>query len=218
MDGIHDLGGRQGFGRIDTDEPEEPFHAAWEARLYGIVRAMSRPRDWTIDKFRYTREQIAPVDYLTRPYYDQWMQTYAAMLVDSGLATVKEIASGRSESGPAPVRPPMSAAAVRDQLHRLVRFDRPYDREPRFRVGDSVRARRNGAAGHTRLPGYVRGHVGRITHYRGAHVLPDASALGIERAEPLYTVAFAAGELWPDAENARDRVHVDLWESYLEPT
>ena len=26
MDGIHDLGGRQGFGPIQVDEPEEQFH------------------------------------------------------------------------------------------------------------------------------------------------------------------------------------------------
>ena len=51
MDSIHDLGGRQGFGPIVTDEPDEPFHAAWEARLLGIVRAMSRPSGWTIDRF-----------------------------------------------------------------------------------------------------------------------------------------------------------------------
>ena len=53
MDSIHDLGGRQGFGPIDTAEPHEPFHAPWEARLLGIVRAMSRPPPgWTIDWFR----------------------------------------------------------------------------------------------------------------------------------------------------------------------
>ena len=87
MDSIHDLGGRQGFGPIDTAEPHEPFHAQWEARLLGIVRAMSRPPGWTIDRFRFARESIAPVDYLTRPYYDQWLQTYAALLIDSGVAT-----------------------------------------------------------------------------------------------------------------------------------
>ena len=30
MDGIHDLGGRQGFGKVEVDEPEEAFHHAWE--------------------------------------------------------------------------------------------------------------------------------------------------------------------------------------------
>jgi nitrile hydratase subunit beta len=34
MDGIHDLGGRQGFGPVDVDEPEEVFHEAWEGRVW----------------------------------------------------------------------------------------------------------------------------------------------------------------------------------------
>jgi len=49
-------------------------------------------------------------------------------------------------------------------------------------------------------------------------VFPDANAHGEEQAEPLYTVAFEARELWgPDAENPGDTVHIDLWEPYLEP-
>ena len=32
MDGIHDLGGKQGYGPIDVDEVDTPFHHDWEAR------------------------------------------------------------------------------------------------------------------------------------------------------------------------------------------
>ena len=48
MDGIHDLGGRQGYGPIDVNEPPEPFHAPWEARLFGITRAFTRPAMFSI--------------------------------------------------------------------------------------------------------------------------------------------------------------------------
>lgn len=217
MDGIHDLGGRQGYGPVQADEKEEPFHAPWEGRMFAIARLMNRPEGWTIDKFRYTREQIEPADYLTRPYYDQWMQTYAAMLVEAGVATVEEIAAGRAETGPVNVAPAVAAADVPTVLGQCIRFDRDYAGSPRFAVGDAVRALSHGSPGHTRLPGYVRGRAGLVTHYRGAHLLPDEGAQGREHAEPLYTVVFTAAELWPDAEEARDRVHVDLWESYLEP-
>ena len=47
--------------------------------------------------------------------------------------------------------------------------------------------------------------------------LPDASALGDERAEPLYTVVFDAAELWAEAAGRSERVYIDLWQSYLEP-
>jgi nitrile hydratase subunit beta len=215
MDGIHDLGGREGFGPIDVHEPQEPFHEPWEARVLGIVRAMSRPADWSIDWFRHCRELIDPVDYLSRPYYDQWLQTYAAMLVNSGVATVEELAAGIATS-PAPgLPPPMAPADVAAAKKAVTRFDREAG-PPAFRVGDAVRAHDHGTAGHTRLPAYVRGRAGRIEACHGAHVLPDASARGESRAEPLYTVAFEASALWPEAAGRRDTVFLDLWESYLE--
>ena len=215
MDGIHDLGGREGFGPIDVHEPEEPFHAPWEARVLGIVRAMSRPRDWSIDWFRHCRELIDPVDYLSRPYYDQWLQTYAAMLVNSGTATVEELASGRAGSWAGELAPPMSPEDVAAAKNAVVRFDRA-GAAPAFAKGDAVRAKAYGSPGHTRLPAYVRGRVGLIEARHAGHVLPDASARGEARAEPLYTVAFDAATLWPEAAGRRDRVFLDLWESYLE--
>jgi nitrile hydratase beta subunit len=217
MDSIHDLGGRQGFGPIDAGESEEPFHAPWEARLLGIVRAMSRPPGWTIDRFRYVRESIAPADYLTRPYYDQWLQTYAALMIDSGVATVAELASGRAAAKPQGLAAPMAAEAVAAATRAMVRFDRPSDAPAKFKVGDPVVTCRNGASGHTRLPQYARGRTGRVEHCHGAHVLPDRNVAGEGHAEPLYTVSFAAAELWPDAKGRNDSIYLDLWESYLAP-
>ena len=91
MDGIHDLGGREGFGPIDVHESEEPFHAPWEPRVLGIVRAITRPLDWNLDWFRHCRELIDPLEYLNASYYDQWLSAYSVMLVNSGLATVGEM-------------------------------------------------------------------------------------------------------------------------------
>src|SRR5262249_25923855 len=216
MDAMEELGGRQGFGPINVHETEVPFHEPWEARVLGIVRAMSPAADWNIDWFRHCRELIEPVDYLTRPYYDQWLQTYAAMLVNSELATVQELASGQATSRPSGLQLPMRAADVATAK----RLERNYMREikepPAFAAGDWVRAKSHGVSGHTRLPAYVRGRRGRIETLHGAHVLPDANALGEKRAQPLYTVGFDATELWPEAKGRRDRVLLDLWESYLE--
>lgn len=216
MDGIHDLGGRQGFGKIDVDEPEEAFHSGWEARAFAIVRSMSRAPDWTLDKFRFTREQIDPVDYLTRPYYDQWIQCYAALMIGSSLAGVEELASGKSRSGIAGLGPPRGPQSVAVEKRKASPFDRPYDNEFAFAAGDHVVANRHARGGHTRLPAYVRGQGGVIAHVRGAFVFPDDSARGIERAEPLYTVTFKATDLWPD-EGCTHLVNLDLWESYLDP-
>jgi nitrile hydratase len=112
MDGIHDLGGREGFGPINVDEKEEPFHEPWEARVFGIARAISRPDDWNIDWFRHCRELIDPIDYLTRAYFDQWLMTYAAMMVNSSMATVEELASGHSQAPLSGFPPPLPPSAI----------------------------------------------------------------------------------------------------------
>jgi nitrile hydratase len=95
---------------------------------------------------------------------------------------------------------------------------RPATAPQRFQVGDRVRARNMHPTGHTRLPRYVRGHTGTITHVHGVHVLPDANATGRgEDPQWLYTVRFGARELWGEAADPACSVSVDAWESYLEP-
>ena len=89
--------------------------------------------------------------------------------------------------------------------------------EPAFSVGQKVRTKMSIAAFHTRLPAYVRGRIGVIENYHGSQPLADASARGVIKLEPLYTIAFAAADLWPEAQARRERVFVDAWESYLEP-
>ena len=88
----------------------------------------------------------------------------------------------------------------------------------RFKPGDAVITRNWQPRGHTRLPGYARGHRGRIHLFHGVYILPDAHAHGRGRCpEPLYSVGFESGELWGDAAEPKERVYIDLWESYLHP-
>jgi nitrile hydratase len=216
MDGVHDLGGRQGYGPIDVDETLEPFHEPWEARVHAIVRGFTRPAAFSIDWFRHVRECIDPADYLTRPYYDQWLQTYAAMMIDAGAVTVEELATGRS-SGPIPNMPaPMPPEQVATAKKSMARFDRASSIRPAFVPGDAVKTISLSPLHHTRLPQYARGREGRIEAFHGCHILPDTNMAGDGPAEPLYTVSFRAADLWPEAAIRADRVYLDLWESYLE--
>ncbi len=97
-------------------------------------------------------------------------------------------------------------------------FQRKVAANPRFAAGDRVRARNINPEGHTRLPRYVRGHVGTIERDHGAHVFPDSNArFAGEAPQTLYTVRFGARELWGEAANPVDQVSLDLWEDYLEP-
>jgi nitrile hydratase len=211
MDGIHDVGGEQRFGRVKPTADDLPFEHDWEGRILGIVLAITRPRDWNVDKFRFTREQLSPIEYLTRPYFDQWYRSYAAMLVGSELVTAEELATGRSAQAVPALDKPMSAVDVATVRMSTARFDRHYAGEPRFAVGDRVRATLTAQPGHTRLPRYVRGHVGVVVGVQGAHVVPDETAQGRSIAEPLYTIAFAVAELFPEQTGSGDKVHLDIW-------
>jgi nitrile hydratase subunit beta len=85
----------------------------------------------------------------------------------------------------------------------------------RFAPGQRVRALPLDPVHHTRLPRYVRGHVGEIVEAGGTWPLPDDAARGLEpgRAEPVYAVRFTAATLWGSGTHT---VTLDLWESYLE--
>jgi nitrile hydratase subunit beta len=217
MDGVHDLGGREGFGPILDKDDDHPFHAAWEMRAFGITQSSASATSWTIDWFRYCRELTGPVDYLTRPYFDQWITTRAAQLVDEGYLTLDELKRGAAAFMPKPSRPPETAEAARAAVKEPRNFAASVNAPPRFALGEKVRCRLDGGSGHTRLPGYVRGRAGEIHAHHGGNVLADASARGEKRGEHLYTVSFASADLWPEAKGSADRVFVDLWESYLEP-
>ncbi len=215
MDGVHDLGGREGFGPIDRAHEDAPYHTPEDARAYALSVSIRGERDYPIDWFRHVRESIDPVDYLTRPYFDQWLQTVLAMAVDAGDVALEEATGGARARTPR-VPAPISAADVRAMLTTPVDFERPAPAPPAFAVGDRVRTAARGHPGHTRLPAYARGAVGAIVAHRGAHPVPDEGARGVHRAEALYTVAFARGDLFPEAAGSADRVHLDLWERYLE--
>ena len=83
---------------------------------------------------------------------------------------------------------------------------------------DRVIAKNVNPVGHTRLPRYVRGRRGVVARDHGVFVFPDTHAAGRGRTpQHVYSVRFAARELWgPDA-SPRDAVYVDLWDDYLEP-
>ena len=218
MNGIHDMGGMQGMGRIQQEENEPAFHAIWEGRVHAIERAMRAWDKWNIDASRYGIEMLPPVDYLRMSYYEKWLARTTELLVARGLASREEIESGKAAAGSKKETPALSAAAARAIATDRGNFLRPEaDAKAGFEVGRQVRARNMNPTGHTRLPRYARGKRGEIARCYGIFVFPDTNAhfLG-EQPQHLYSVRFAARELWGDDASPRDSVYVDLWDSYLE--
>jgi nitrile hydratase len=87
---------------------------------------------------------------------------------------------------------------------------------PLFQVGERVRARNINPLGHTRLPRYARGKTGKIVLDHGVFLFPDTNSqlLG-EKRQHVYSVQFAARELWGENASAKDSVYLDMWDDYL---
>ena len=218
MNGAHDMGGMMGFGPVDP-EPDEPvFHAEWERRVFALTLAMGAAGLWDIDRSRHRRETRHPAHYLNATYYQIWLEGLIGLMTDAGLVTAEEVSAGRSFEPPAPVKRVLAAGDVETVLAAGASAARAPQAPARFRLGEPVRTRNVHPRGHTREPRYLRGRLGEIVKVHGAHIFPDSRAHGLgEDPQWLYTVRFAARELWGEDRNAGDTVHADLWEPYLEP-
>jgi nitrile hydratase len=189
-----------------------------------LTVAMGATGQWNIDQMRSARESLPPVQYLGSSYYQIWIEALQEMMLARELVTPAELKSGQALAAPAPGVRTLTRAAVDGVLKRGAPSERPHTTQPAFHVGQQVRARTMNPSGHTRLPRYVRGHVGTIEAVHGFHVCPDVSSqnrhlpptASNNEGQWLYNVRFEGAELWgPQAEPGLT-VCVDAWESYLE--
>ena len=218
MNGAHDMGGMHGFGPVVPEPDEPPFHAPWEKRAFALTLAMGMPGGWNLDMSRFARESLPPAEYLRKSYYEIWMAGLQKLMLQRGLISAGEIEGGHAQGTAKPVARVLSAADVANVLYRGGPTSRETAAAARFAAGDRVRMKNIHPQTHTRLPRYVRGHVGRIDLVHGAHVFPDTHATGKgEDPQWLYTVRFESRELWGEGADPTVSVSVDAWEPYLEP-
>ena len=203
MDGVHDLGGIQGFGPVVVERDEPVFHADWERRAFGLT-AGCMLSGHLAGRFRHAIERMEPAWYLVSGYYEHWLTAAATGVVEAGIVTQAELDARLGR--PYPVASPMRAPRLTNPGSSLF--------EHRFAVGDEVRVREWHPLGHTRAPRYVQGKRGTVVRLDGVFSLPDVEYhCDLKRDEPTYSVRFEAEELWGEP---GDPVHVDLWDSYLE--
>ncbi len=217
MDGAHDMGGVAWSGPVEPEPNEPVFHAPWERRAFALTMAMGMPGGWNIDMSRFAREDRPPQDYLGKSYYEIWLAGLERLMLERGLVAPDEIEAGRPLRAAKPVAKILSVEDVAAVLHRGGPTEREATSPAGFAVGDRVRAKTIHPPTHTRLPRYVRGHVGRIERVLGCHVFPDSNATGAgENPQWLYTVTFDGPELWGEASDPGLKVSIDAWEPYLE--
>jgi len=203
MDGVHDLGGKQGFGRVRYTFNAPAFHAQWEVRANSLYAYAVRRGVFNMDEYRYAIERMEPRHYLAASYYERSLTGLATLCVEKGLTTREELE--RRAGGAFPLSSP--GVAGRGNAAGA----RP------FVPGDRVRVRSDYVPGHVRMPGYIRGKRGVVVGVSPAYPFPDAHAHGIEASEePTYDVQFRSDELWPDSCDPA-LVHVGVFQSYLQP-
>jgi nitrile hydratase beta subunit len=202
MDGMHDLGGRQGFGTVRYTIDAPAFHAQWEVRANSLYAHAVRLGLFNMDEYRHAIERMEPRHYLAASYYERSLTSLATLCVEKGVLSHAELEARAGGGFPlaAPSAPGRSNAAEAE----------------RFAIGDRVRVKNEHVAGHVRMPGYIRGKTGVVVGESPAYPFPDAHAHGVEaRDEPTYDVRFRTEELWPTSADAA-LVHVGVFQSYLE--
>jgi nitrile hydratase subunit beta len=156
---------------------------------------------------RHAIERIAPPRYLNSTYYERWLDAAQILLMEKRVISRAEL-EARDAEPPVPSQPPVHFEGPPYKASQM---------RARFRVGDRVIASNLNRAGHTRLPRYARGKRGVIWRDWGVYAFPDSNAHGGgDRPQHVYSVEFEAHELWGASASSRDKVHLDLWEDYLE--
>jgi len=217
MNGVHDMGGMHGFGPIEREHDEPVFYYRWEARTFALRQACGALGKWNIDMARHANERMPPEEYLASTYYERWLAGLQRLLLENGVLTQSELASGMS-AGPAPAG---LVAFPPEKVEKAVRNGRNYCVDTPipagFAVGARVIARNINPTGATRLPRYVRGKHGTVDRDHGVFIFPDANAAGQgQKPQHLYGVRFSVRELWGAEAAPKDRVCLDLWEDYLQ--
>jgi nitrile hydratase beta subunit len=206
VDGVHDLGGLDGFGPVEHLDREPMFAADWERRTFRMMIGWIASFGGPGGKFRHSIERMDPAHYLSSPYYERWLTGLTTLAVEAGLTTPEDL--DRRAGGRFPLSQADRGVLPDDLTSRTT---------PRFAIGDTVRVRERHPPGHTRAPRYVQGRRGTVVRVDDAAAIDDIEAHGGGSVtDPLYGVRFASRELWGEAGTDGDSVHVDLFERYLQ--
>jgi len=219
MTRIHDMGGRLGEGKIPRENENVNFKSEWEKEVFSLTIALGFSGLWNLDASRFARESLEPVDYLRFSYFEKWLAALINLLYENGV--IEDLEEKHNEPFEKKFRKlePENVVGVLEKGGPTIREQK---KRKRFEVGEMVRIKNfHGnekiSGGHTRLPNYVKGRIGKIIDYHGVHVFPDTNAhfLG-ENPEPLYSVEFGSQELWgKNSSHPEDTVVVDIWDKYI---
>ncbi len=218
MDGIHDMGGMHGFGRIPTEQ-DTVFDHEWQKRAFALAETLAWSVPFAADEHRFAIEQIAPDDYLRCDYFEKWARAVETLLLQAELVDEDELKTGQPTFQiTAEKHPPVSADTLVSATRAGAPMTYPADGlRPAFSPGQVVRVKEHAGHGHTRVPRYARGRKGRVVQNLGRFQFADAVAAGTGPDPKFcYRIEFEARTLWGAEACEQDSMLLDLWEPYLE--
>ena len=210
MNGIYDMGGMDGFGRVQPLD-SEAFHEDWEKQIY-VANRLVRTEGLNVSVY-----SMNPVDYLSWGYFGRSLHSLEGRVLRAGLVTEEELRNPEGRlarvDGYQAVRAEEVEVRFRTRRGSRIQIEVP----PRFQVGDRVIVKNEHPRGPTQRPRYVRGRRGQVHRDRGVWPFPDTVALGLgDKPQHCYSIRFAATELWGSRADPKDRVYADFFEDYLE--
>jgi nitrile hydratase subunit beta len=223
MNGIHDMGGLHGFGKVEIEPNEPVFHDRWEGRVYAMTQVLDTKGIYNLDEHRHEIELMDAASYLTDGYYGRWLFAMESILTRKGVISRDEVhqrvADLEENRKPRPVEAKERTWPLPDE-QRIPwgAWRKDVVVSPKFQVGDRVTVKNHQPVGHTRLTHFVRSKTGFVTIVNAqAWVLPDTRAHNAgENVQPVYNVTFSAAEIWGDAAEPNVEIKVDLSEDYLD--
>ncbi len=145
MNGIHDMGGMDGFGKVQPQDGEA-FHDTWEKQVFAASLLVSTGT--SLDERRLAGESLSPVEYLSQSYFARWFYRLETGLLKNGLVTEEEL--GNPDGRLARVEGYQAVTAEEVEARRRGGSSRmEVDVPPEFQVGDRVIVRNEHPRGHT---------------------------------------------------------------------
>ena len=115
MDGVHDLGGKQGFGPVRYGAGKAVFKAPWEKRANALYSLGIRLGIMNMDEYRHAIERMEPRHYLAAGYYERSLTGFATLCVERG----------GGDAGGAGKKGRRSISAVTTERRRATQCDLP---------------------------------------------------------------------------------------------
>jgi len=124
MDGMHDLGGKQGFGRVRYSLKAQTFHEPWEKRVNALYSLAVKLGIFNMDEYRHAIERMEPRHYLSASYYERSLTSLATLCVEKGILTREELE--RRAQGQFPLASPSMPGYIRGKTGVVVSVSPAY--------------------------------------------------------------------------------------------